>query len=195
MVTTIGILIGGLGLLLVGMAMMTDGLKLAAGNSLRDLLALWTNSRSRGLFAGFLITGLVQSSSAVTVATIGFANAGMLSLERSLWVIFGSNVGTTMTAWIVALVGFKVNIEALALPLIGIGSVLKLTGGNSKRSPFGMAIVGFGLLFQLGTVCGIEHDLGQWRHGLGEVTDLMVTSMLMPLGADRLKFDDEENVQ
>ncbi|MGR8950558.1 MAG: Na/Pi cotransporter family protein [Gammaproteobacteria bacterium] len=147
MITTIGILVGGLGLLLVGMSMMTDGLKLAAGNSLRDLLALWTNSRLRGLFAGFLITGLVQSSSAVTVATIGFANAGMLTLEQSLWVIFGSNVGTTMTAWIVALVGFKLNIEALALPLIGIGAVLKLTGGDSTRAPIGMAIVGFGMLF------------------------------------------------
>ena len=147
MISTIATLLGGLGLLLIGMSMMTDGLKLVAGNSLRDLLALWTNSRLRGLFAGFLITGLVQSSSAVTVATIGFANAGMLTLEQSLWVIFGSNVGTTMTAWIVALVGFKVNIEALALPLIGIGALLKLTGGISRRASFGMAIVGFGLLF------------------------------------------------
>lgn len=147
MIITLGTLIGGLGLLLIGMSLMTDGLKLAAGNSLRDLLALWTNSRPRGLFAGFLITGLVQSSSAVTVATIGFANAGMLTLEQSLWVIFGSNVGTTMTAWIVALIGFKLNIEALALPLIGVGALLRLTGGKSRRSSLGMAVVGFGLLF------------------------------------------------
>jgi len=147
MFTTIGNLLGGLGLLLIGMSLMTDGLKLAAGNKLRDILALWTNTRLRGLFSGFLITGIVQSSSAVTVATIGFANAGMLSLNQSLWVIFGSNVGTTMTGWIVALIGFKVNIDVLALPLIGIGALLKLTGGSGRRSSLGLALVGFGLLF------------------------------------------------
>jgi len=143
----VSILIGGLGLLLIGMSLMTDGLKLAAGNTVRDILALWTNSRTRGLFSGFLITGIVQSSSAVTVATIGFANAGMLSLERALWVIFGSNVGTTMTAWIVALIGFKFNIDVLALPLVGIGAILKLTGAQTRRASLGLALVGFGLLF------------------------------------------------
>lgn len=140
-------LVGGLGLLLVGMSLMTDGLKLAAGNTLRDILALWTNSRIRGLFSGFLITGVVQSSSAVTVAIIGFANAGMLSLERALWVIFGSNVGTTMTAWIVAFVGFRLNIDAFALPLVGIGAILKLSGAQTRHASFGLSLVGFGLLF------------------------------------------------
>lgn len=140
-------LLGGLGLLLIGMSLMTDGLRLAAGNTLRDILALWTNTRIRGLCSGFLITGIVQSSSAVTVATIGFANAGMLSLERAVWVIYGSNVGTTMTAWIVAFIGFKLNIEGLALPLIGLGAILKLTGAQSKRASFGLSLVGFGLLF------------------------------------------------
>lgn len=114
MIALFGNLLGGLGLLLIGMSLMTDGLRLAAGNTLRDILALWTNTRVRGLCSGFLITGIVQSSSAVTVATIGFANAGMLSLERAIWVIYGSNVGTTMTAWIVAFIGFKINIEAIA---------------------------------------------------------------------------------
>lgn len=147
MISLIGNLIGGLGLLLIGIGLMTDGLKLAAGNTLRDILALWTNTRARGLFSGFLITGIVQSSSAVTVATIGFANAGMLSLEKAIWVIFGSNVGTTMTAWIVALIGFKLNIEALALPMVGIGAILKLTGKETRRGFSGQAIVGFGLLF------------------------------------------------
>ena len=147
MLSMLANLLGGLGLLLIGMGLMTDGLKLAAGNNLRDILALWTNSRLRGLCSGFLITGIVQSSSAVTVATIGFANAGMLSLERALWVIYGSNVGTTMTAWIVALIGFKVDIDALAMPLVGIGALLKLSGGKSNRGSLGMALVGFGLLF------------------------------------------------
>lgn len=147
MIILISTLLGGLGLLLIGMSLMTDGLKLAAGNTLRDILALWTNSRIRALCSGFLITGIVQSSSAVTVATIGFANAGMLSLERAVWVIYGSNVGTTMTAWIVALIGFNVNIEAFALPLIGLGALLKLTGAQTKRASLGMSLVGFGLLF------------------------------------------------
>lgn len=147
MLVLLGTLAGGLGLLLIGMGLMTDGLKLAAGNTLRDLLALWTNSRGRGLLSGLMITGIVQSSSAVTVATIGFANAGMLTLERAIWVIYGSNVGTTMTAWIVALVGFRLNMEALALPLIGLGAVLRLTGTGRHRGYIGLALVGFGLLF------------------------------------------------
>lgn len=139
--------IGGLGLLLIGMSMMTDGLRLASGNALRDILARWTNSRTRGLFSGFLITGVVQSSSAVTVATIGFANAGLLSLEQAIWVIFGSNVGTTMTAWIVALLGFSLDIESFALPLIGLGMLLRLTGSKTRRASLGLALLGLGLLF------------------------------------------------
>jgi phosphate:Na+ symporter len=140
-------LLGGIGLFLVGMWLMTDGLKLAAGNALRDLLFSWTNSRLRGLSTGFMITGIVQASGAVTVATIGFANAGLLSLEQAIWVIFGSNIGTTMTGWIVALLGFRINIEYFALPLIGIGMIIRLSGTNNRISAIGQAIVGFGLFF------------------------------------------------
>ncbi len=140
-------LLGGLGLFLVGMWLMTDGLKLAAGKSLRQILHRWTNTRSRGLVTGFTITALVQSSSAVTVAIIGFANAGLLALPQAVWVIFGSNAGTTVTGWLVALIGFKVNIEALALPLIGIGMLVRLTGKKSRRAAFGQALLGFGLFF------------------------------------------------
>ena len=154
-------LIGGLGLLLIGMMLMTDGLKLAGGGAMRDILALWTRGRLRGLLAGFLVTGLVQSSSVVTVATIGFANAGLLSLERAIWVIFGSNVGTTMTAWIVALVGFQFDIAALALPLVGLGALLKLSGGQNRRAHLGLALVGFGLLFLgIGELKGALDSLG-----------------------------------
>jgi len=147
MLSILATLIGGLGLLLIGMNLMTEGLKLASGSALRDMLGRWTNTRLRGLSSGLLITGIVQSSSAVTVATIGFANAGMLTLERAVWVIYGSNVGTTMTAWIVAAIGFQVDIEALALPMVGIGALLKFTGGAEPRAHAGMALVGFGLLF------------------------------------------------
>ncbi|MGD2063510.1 MAG: Na/Pi symporter, partial [Nitrospirota bacterium] len=86
MLTTLANFVGGLGLFLVGMWLLTDGLKLAAGDAPRSILGYWTNSRLRGLLAGFFITGLVQSSSAVTVAAIGFANAGLLTLAQAVWV-------------------------------------------------------------------------------------------------------------
>jgi phosphate:Na+ symporter len=145
--TTYGGLLGGIGLFLLGMSLMTDGLKLAAGSALERILASSTRTRMRGLASGALVTALVQSSSAVTVAAIGFVNAGLLTLGQSLWVLFGSNVGTTMTGWLVALVGMKFQIDVLALPLIGVGMALRLTGGNSKRGALGLALAGFGVLF------------------------------------------------
>ena len=140
-------LLGGMGLFLVGMWLMTDGLKLAAGDALRSILHNWTKTPSRGLVTGFAITALVQSSSAITVATIGFANAGLINLQQAIWIIFGSNVGTTMTGWIVAMIGFKINLEAYALPLIGIGMLVKMTGGKGRRMAIGQTILGFGLFF------------------------------------------------
>ena len=145
--TTYGGLLGGIGLFLLGMGLMTDGLKLAAGHALQRILASSTKTRLRGLASGALITALVQSSSAVTVATIGFVNAGLLTLNQSLWVLFGSNVGTTMTGWLVALVGLKFKIDLLALPLIGIGMALRLSGENTRRGALGLALAGFGVLF------------------------------------------------
>ena len=145
--TTLSSLAGGLGLFLLGMGMMTEGLKLAAGSALENILKGATRTRWHALGSGVLVTTLVQSSSAVTVATIGFVNAGLLSLGGALWVLFGANVGTTMTGWLVALVGLKFKIEALALPLIGVGVVLRLTGAGQRRGAFGTALAGFGLLF------------------------------------------------
>ena len=142
-----GGLAGGVGLFLLGMWLMTDGLKLAAGPALERILARSTGTRVRGLASGVAITALVQSSSAVTVATIGFVNAGLLTLGQALWVLFGSNVGTTMTGWLVSLVGLNFKIEALALPMIGVGMVLHLTGASSRRGALGMAAAGFGVLF------------------------------------------------
>ncbi len=139
--------LGGIGLFLLGMWLMTDGLKLAAGPALEHILRIWTRTRLRGLFSGILVTGVVQSSTAVTVATIGFVNAGLLSLGQSMWVIFGSNVGTTMTGWLVALIGFKFKVELFALPMIGVGMLLRLTGENTRRGAIGLALAGFGTLF------------------------------------------------
>lgn len=140
-------LAGGLGLFLLGMSMMTDGLKLAAGPALQRILAAATRTRWHALGSGMLVTALVQSSSAVTVAAIGFVNAGLLGLGGALWVLFGTNVGSTMTSWIVALLGLKLHVETLALPLVGVGVVLRLAGTSHRRSALGSALAGFGLLF------------------------------------------------
>ncbi len=140
-------LAGGLGMLLLGMKLMTDGLKLAGGPMLRDTLAQGTRTPLRGLFAGFSITAIIQSSGAVTVATIGFVNAGLMALHQAVWVIYGSNVGTTITAWIVVMLGLKIKIKLLAMPMIALGTGMWIAGRVSRRSAFGEAIAGFGLFF------------------------------------------------
>lgn len=146
-VVLLGSIIGGLGLFLLAIGMMTDGLKLAAGNSLRTLLAKWSSTPFRGVVSGAAMTALVQSSSAVTVASLGFVNAGLLSMRHALGIVYGANIGTTMTGWLVAMVGFKLNIQAVALPMIGVGMILKLLKPNSRLASFGIAIAGFGLFF------------------------------------------------
>jgi phosphate:Na+ symporter len=167
--TILASLLGGLGLFLLGMRMMTDGLKLAAGNALRSILHSWTRTNLRGLFAGILITAIVQSSSAVTVATVGFVNAGLLTLSQSVWVIFGTNVGTTMTGWLVALIGVKIDVGAFALPLLGSGMLVRLAAGaNVRRAGMGEAAAGFGAFFLgVGILQGAFADLapafGEWH--------------------------------
>ena len=144
---TLGMMAGGLGLFLLGMGLMTDGLKLAAGPALHRILTGATRTRAHALGSGVLVTALVQSSSAVTVAAIGFVNAGLLALGPALWVLFGANVGTTMTGWIVAVVGLKFKVEALAMPLVGLGALLRLTGEGRRGGAVGTALSGFGMLF------------------------------------------------
>ncbi len=143
----VGMLAGGLGLFMLAINMITDGLRSAAGHALRNMLGKWTSSPAHGILTGLTITAIVQSSSAVTVATIGFVNAGIISMHKSLGIIYGSNIGTTMTGWLVVIIGFKINIDVFALPMIGIGMLLRLTGGESKRAYFGLALAGFGLFF------------------------------------------------
>ncbi len=147
MLTVIGTLLGGLGLFLLAVAMITDGLKLAAGEALRDILARSTSTRLRGIASGILVTGAVQSSSAVTVATIGFVNAGLLNIRQALGIVYGANIGTTMTGWLVAAIGFNFKIEAVALPLIGLGMAARLLGQNTRIGALGEALAGFGLFF------------------------------------------------
>lgn len=144
---TLGALLGGIGLFLLAIRMITDGLRLTAGSALRDMLGVWTRTPARGIAAGILITAIVQSSSAVTAATIGFVNAGLLGLTHALGVVFGANVGTTMTGWLVAAVGFKVKLELFALPIVGLGVVMRLIGGTRRLGAIGETLAGFGLFF------------------------------------------------
>ncbi len=143
----IGSLLGGLGLFLLAVGMMTDGLRAAAGSSLRQILSDWTDTPFKGVVSGFCMTAIVQSSSAVTVASIGFVNAGLLSMKQALGIVYGSNVGTTITGWLVAFVGIKLNIQAFALPLIGVGMMIRLLKPKGREASFGLALVGFGLFF------------------------------------------------
>jgi len=147
MLTAFGTLAGGLGLFLLGVSMITDGLKLAAGNALRDILGRSTRTTTRGLVSGFMLTAMVQSSSAVTMATIGFANAGLLGIHQALSIVLGATVGTTMTSWLVAVVGFQFKISSFAMPLLGIGMVMRLLGASSRTGALGEALAGFGLFF------------------------------------------------
>ena len=138
---------GGIGLFLLGMQLMTDGLKLSAGKSLQRILKSSTRTAMRGVLSGALITSLVQSSSAVTVATIGFVNAGLLKLKHALRVAYGSNLGTTMTGWLVAIIGFNFEIKVFALPAIGIGMLMNLLLKSERQAAIGKALAGFGLFF------------------------------------------------
>jgi phosphate:Na+ symporter len=144
-ITTAGI-IGSVGLVLLGMAIMSEGLQALAGKGVKKLLARFTGSPLTGVLTGAGITALINSSSATILATIGFVNAGLITLAQAIGIIFGANLGTTSTAWIVALVGFKFHISTFTLPLITLGALMKLFL-RGKRASIGMAIAGFGLLF------------------------------------------------
>jgi phosphate:Na+ symporter len=139
-------LIGSLVLFLFGMKLMSEALQKVAGNKLRSILAAMTSNRVFGVLTGVLITAIIQSSSATTVMVVSFVNAGLLSLGESIGVIMGANIGTTVTAWIISLIGFKIDISTLALPLIGIGFPLIFSKKSSRKS-WGEVIMGFALLF------------------------------------------------
>ncbi len=139
-------LLGAVGLFLYGMKVMSEGLQKATGDRLRNILSAMTRNRFTGLLTGCAITALIQSSSASTVMVVSFVNAGLMSLGQSMAVIFGANVGTTFTAWIIALFGFKVDISSFMLPLIGLAVVLLLMN-KSKTKSIGEFLIGFSFLF------------------------------------------------
>ena len=139
-------LVGALGFFIYGMKVMSDGIQKVAGSKMRDILSAMTSNRFLGLITGFLVTALLQSSSATTVMIVSFVNAGLLSLVESIGVIMGANIGTTITAWLISILGFKVKISALALPIIAVGFPL-LFSSRSKWSSWAQVLIGFALLF------------------------------------------------
>ncbi len=139
-------LAGALGVFLFGMKIMSEGLQKVAGAKLQSLLGKITSNRFTGVLTGFVVTTIVQSSSATTVMVVGFVNARLLSLRQAIGVIMGANIGTTVTGWLVALLGFKVKIAAFALPAVGAGMALTFMKG-ARAKQVGEALIGFGLLF------------------------------------------------
>lgn len=138
--------LGGLGMFLLGMSLMTDGLKALAGGSVRKVLTRFTRSPTSGAITGAVTTAVVQSSSITVITAVGFVGAKLLTFPEALGVIFGANVGTTITGWLVALIGFKLSLDEAMLPLVFVGALIHLFGRN-RLGKIGFALAGFGLVF------------------------------------------------
>ncbi len=175
-------LIGSLGMFLYGMKIMSEGLQKVAGDRLRGILTAMTTNRVTGVLTGVLITALIQSSSATTVMVVSFVNAGLLTLTQSISVIMGANIGTTVTAWLISIFGFKVDMAAFALPLLAIALPL-IFSKRSTRKSIGEFIFGFAFLFMgLGLLKANAPDLQQNPDMLAFVqnyTDMGFASILL----------------
>ena len=165
---------GGLCMFLFGMKIMSDGIQQSAGDRLRKTLSLMTGNRFAGVFTGAGVTAIIQSSSATTVMVVSFVSAGLLNLTQSIGVIIGANVGTTVTAWIVSLLGFSLDISNMALPAVGIGFILSVV--KWKHKSLGNFIMGFGLLF-----LGLYY-LTQETRGLTEVINFDALAAYAEMG-------------
>jgi phosphate:Na+ symporter len=193
------VILGSLGIFLYGMKVLSEGVQKIAGDRMRAALAGMTGNRWSGIFTGFVTTTLVQSSSASTVLVVSFVNAGLLTLIQSIGVIMGANLGTTTTAWIVALIG-KFNVADVALPIIGIGLPLFFIGKSRCRS-WGEMLIGFGLVFfglgllkdsvpDLRTMIATDPETAQMveavvtainGHGFGTVLMFLVAGLVLTL--------------
>jgi phosphate:Na+ symporter len=138
--------VGALALLLWGMDLLSSGIQKGAGNKLQKLLSVVSGNRFTAVLTGLVVTGIIQSSSATTVMVVSFVNAQILSLTQAIGIIFGANIGTTVTAWIVSFFGFSFKISAFAIPLVGIGFFLKSINKFGLKN-FSELFLGFGLLF------------------------------------------------
>jgi phosphate:Na+ symporter len=154
---------GGIGLFLLGMTMLTNGLKEIAGDALKRWLNTFTKGRLSAVISGAIMTMLVQSSTATTILTIGFVSAGLLTFIQSIGVIIGANIGSTSTGWIISLIGFKISLQTMASPIIGVGVFMSLIAPNDIKK-FGNVLAGFGLLF-----LGID----MLQQGMGSAQDLI----------------------
>ncbi|PCJ27673.1 MAG: Na/Pi cotransporter [Flavobacteriales bacterium] len=174
-------LIGALGFFIYGMKIMSEGIQKAAGGSLRRILSMMTRNRYMGVLTGFLVTCLVQSSSASTVMAVSFVNAGLLSLVESAGIMLGANIGTTITGWLVAILGFKVSMASMALPLLAFG-VPMLFFKKAKIKYIGEFVVGFAILFW--GLSELKHAVPDVKnnpevlHFLGEYADMGLLSNL-----------------
>ena len=139
-------LLGALGLFLYGMRVMSDALLELAGDRMRSILARTTANRFLAVLTGFSITAIIQSSSATTLMVVSFTNAGLLTLAEAIGVIMGANIGTTVTAWLISIVGFKLSMSAIALPLVGLGFIFTLREDRQWQH-WGFFIIGFAVLF------------------------------------------------
>lgn len=182
-------LIGSLGFLLYGMKLMSDGVQKSAGEKLQRALSVLTGNRFISLLTGLVVTMIIQSSGATTVMVVTFVNAGLMSLAQSVGVIFGANIGTTITAWIVSIFGFNFNISAFAIPVFGIGYFVSLIKKGSYKN-WAEAIMGFGMLFlglsglsdvftpdQLGWLFKIQGD-GVFAILFGFFIGIVITALL-----------------
>lgn len=175
-------LIGSLGVFLFGMKLMSEALQKVAGTKMRQILSAMTSNRVKGVITGIMITAIIQSSSATTVMVVSFVNAGLLSLIESIGVIMGANVGTTVTAWLISILGFKISMAEISLPMIGLCLPLLFSNKRSRKS-WGELIIGFGLLF-----IGLEflkasmpdlHNNPEIFTFLTEYTDMGYTSYIL----------------
>ena len=146
MILQIFTLVGALGMFLYGMNLMSEGLQKAAGDRLRKFLEAMTSNRLKSVATGLTITSIIQSSSATTVMVVGFVNAGLLALNQAIGVIMGANIGTTVTAWLISLLGFKADISILAVPLMALGFVMSISKKERNKN-LSECIIGFSLLF------------------------------------------------
>lgn len=188
-------LLGGIGLFLLGMTLLTDGLKAFAGEALRRALVRFTGTPFKAFCSGAVITVLVQSSSATTVTVIGFVSAGLLTFPQAIGVVLGASLGTTGTGWLVSVLGLKVSLGVWALPLVGVGTFIKLLGPGRWRS-LGLALAGFGLVFigietlQL-AMRGFSQVLhlarlpagGLWGHGVAMGLGILLTVVMQSSSA------------
>lgn len=173
---------GGLCLFLFGMKIMSDGIQQGAGDRLKRVLNFMTGNRFVAVLTGFAVTAIIQSSSATTVMVVSFVNAGLLTLTQSIGVIMGANIGTTVTAWIVSLVGFSLKLSELALPAVGIGFILRVIKWKHKNS--GEVILGFGLLFLgLDFLTKSMPALGDSVNLVARLSNLGFASVLIGAGA------------